>query len=146
MTREMTIKYLFGAIGGVAGAIEPTAPLAALLFFAILFDCYSAYDLIRRLKKRYPDGVDGKFKSHLGLKVFTTMLYAYGTILLLHLVEQEAFKTKLNLAGWGAGVFCLLQIVSVLENYSTANDAKWAKTLQKFIADKTKRHLNIDLN
>ena len=144
MEKETIVKWILGAIGGGIGAIRPTLPLAAILFFAIIMDCISAYGLNRRLKKLYPDKVDGKFKSNLGFNIFKTMFYAYGTIALLHLVEH-AFKISINLAGIGTGVFCLIQITSVLENYSSASDAKWAKVLQKFIADKTKKHLDIDV-
>jgi len=51
----------------------------------------------------------------------------------------------LHLAQYVSAVYCLIQVTSMLENQSSCNDATWAKILQKVLADKTKRHLKIDL-
>lgn len=50
------------------------------------------------------------------------------------------------LANIAAGAFCMVQVISILENESSCNDAKWGKVLQKILIDKTKRHLDIDLS
>lgn len=50
------------------------------------------------------------------------------------------------LANITAGAFCMVQVLSILENESSCNEAKWAKALQKILIDKTKRHFDIDLS
>ena len=44
-----------------------------------------------------------------------------------------------------AFAFCMIQLVSVLENMSSCNNAKWAKLLQKILIDKTARHLDYNV-
>ena len=51
----------------------------------------------------------------------------------------------LHLANYLAALYCAVQFVSILENESTCNGAKWAKVLQKIVADKTERHYHINL-
>ena len=38
------------------------------------------------------------------------------------------------------------RLSTFLENESSCNGAKWAKTLQKILIDKTERHFDIDLS
>ena len=145
---EAILKYIFALFLGLFAAVEPTLQFAVVLFFAILLDCFSAYDLNRRLKKQHPDKVAGKFQSRYALKMLKTFLQAYSVIVLLHLIDVIILKnfSYLNLSNGGAAVFCGLQIWSILENISSANGATWAKKLQKIMVDKTQRHFNINLN
>lgn len=140
-------KYVAGGVLGIIAALEPTLRFAFVLFFAILLDCWSAYDLNRRLKKQYPGKVTGKFQSRYALKMLKTFLQAYSVVILLHLVDVVLLANLgyLNLSNIGAAVFCGIQLWSVLENLSSANGAKWAKALQRIMVDKTKRHFDIDL-
>ena len=45
-----------------------------------------------------------------------------------------------------AALFCFIQLISVLENESSCNDAWWARALQKFLMDKSKRHFDMDID
>jgi hypothetical protein len=45
-----------------------------------------------------------------------------------------------------AGVFCFVQIWSILENESSFNPKSWAKLLQKIMIDKAERHFDVDLS
>jgi len=142
---EVIGKYLLGALFGIVAVVAPTIEFAAVLMFAILLDCWSAYDLSRRLKRIYPDNVEGKFKTRYAMKIFRTFLQVYTVILLLHLVDTVLLRDfdYLNLSNIAAAVFCGIQILSILENLSSANGAAWAKLLQRFLVDKAKRHFKI---
>lgn len=141
-------KTLFALFLALVAIIEPTFPFAIVVFIAILMDCWSAFDLNRRLKKQYPENVTGKFQSRFALKMFKTFMQVYSVIILLFLVDTILLRNLpyFNLADIGAAVFCALQLLSILENLSSANGAKWAKAAQKILIDKSKRHFNIDLS
>lgn len=141
------LKYIVALLLGIVAALEPTVKFAIILFLAIIFDCMSAYDLSRRLKKQYPDKVVGKFESRYALKMLKTFIQAYSVVILLHLVDVVLLGNYpyLNLSNIGAAVFCAIQLWSILENLSSGNGAKWAKTLQRIMVDKTKRHFSINI-
>jgi hypothetical protein len=96
----------------------------------------------------YPENVEGKFQSRYVLKMFQTFFQAYSVVVLLHLVDVVILSNfgYLNLSNIGAAVFCGVQLCSILENLSSANGAKWAKILQRFMVDKAKRHFNIHID
>ena len=52
----------------------------------------------------------------------------------------------IHLSNYVAAIFCLTQVVSILENESSCNGSTWAIVMQKILADKTERHLDIDIN
>ncbi len=144
---ENVVKYLVALFFGILAALEPTVRFAVVLMAAILMDCWSAYDLSRRLKRQYPGRVEGKFQSRYALRMLRTFMQAYSVVVLLHLVDVVILCNfgYMNLSNIGAAVFCGIQVWSILENLSSANGARWAKVLQKFMVDKTKRHFDIDL-
>lgn len=141
------LKYASSLLLGLVALLEPTLKFAVVLFFAVLLDCYSAFNLSRRLKKEFPDKVSGKFQSKYGLKIFKTFIEAYTVVILLHWVDVVLLENigYLNLSNFGAAIFCGIQIWSVLENVSSHNGAKWAKIMQKIMVDKAARHFDIDL-
>ena len=69
-------------------------------------------------------------------------------IVLAHHIDLTilAHLGGIHLSNYVAAIFCLTQIVSILENESSCNGSTWAKVLQKILADKTERHLNISLD
>jgi hypothetical protein len=145
---QILCKYLSGIAFGIIAVLEPTLSFAAVLMFAILLDCWSAWDLARRLRKIYPDNVSGKFQSHHAMKIIKTFLQVYTVVVLLHLVDTVLLKGfgYLNLSNIGAAVFCGIQVWSILENLSSGNGSAWAKTLQRFMVDKAKRHFQINID
>ena len=82
------------------------------------------------------------------MKIFRTFLLVYAVILLLYLVDTVLLRNfgYMNLSNITAAVFCGIQLTSVLENVSSGNGAAWAKTLQQFLTDKTKRHFKIKID
>jgi hypothetical protein len=141
-------KYLLASLLGLVALVEPSFKFAFVLFFAVMLDCFSAYDLSRRLKRAYPDQVCGKFKSQYALKMLRTFVQAYSAVLLLYMVDKVLLDgvMSLSLSNIGAALFCAIQLWSVLENISSGNGAKWAKALQRIMVDKAKRHFDVDLS
>jgi uncharacterized membrane protein YbaN (DUF454 family) len=142
-----TGKYLIGVLGAVLAFLEPTVPFILICTFAVLCDCYTAWALSRRVKKKYPGANDGKFKSNYAGRVFMTLLKTYALIALAFLIENFIFEgLPVKLSNIIAGAVCFWQIWSMLENESSCNDARWAKIAQRILIDKTERHFDIDLH
>lgn len=150
--RKMTmLNYLSRVFAAGVGMlwcwIEPTLPFALLCVFAVLLDCFSAWRLNRRVRNKYPNGgADGKFKSSHASKMVGDLLVVWLCILLAGGVDVIILPhMDLHLGNYVAAIFCLIELWSVLENESSCNGASWAVVMQKFLVDKTKRHLEIDL-
>lgn len=134
-------------IGAFLALIEPTVPFILICTLAVLCDCYTAWALSRRVKKKYPGTNDGKFKSKYAGRVFLTLLKVYALTVLAFLIENFIFEgLPVKLANIVAGAVCFWQIWSMLENESSCNEAKWAKIAQRILVDKTERHFDIDLS
>lgn len=141
-------RHIFGLLGMVLTAVRPTIPIATLCTICVLLDCYTAWALSRRVKKKYPGANDGKFKSNYAGRVFVTLLKIYTILVLVHFIQihiTDAFFV-IELPKLVAGAFCFYQIWSMLENESSCNDARWARIAQKILIDKTERHFDIDLS
>lgn len=141
------IKPIFLVFTGMLGALEPTIPFAGVLLFAIVLDCLSAFDLSRRLKKKHPERVTGKFRSDYALKMLKTFIQMYSVILLVQLVETYVLPMhEWNLTNYAAAICCGIQLWSILENASSENGKTWAKILQKIMVNKAERHFDINLD
>ena len=140
-------RIVAAALGAVFAWLEPTIPFGLICIFAVVIDCWTAYRLGCRVKRFYPESsADGKFKSRHALKMLDTLCVVYMCITLMYAVEQHI----VTFANWylpniTAGVFCLVEVVSILENESSCNGSAWAVVAQKILADKTERHLNINI-
>ena len=140
-------KHIMGVMGACMAMIRPTFPFILVCTLAVLADCYTAWSLSRRVKKRFPGANDGKFKSNYAGRVFITLIKVYSLTILVHLIDAMVFpEIALHLPQVVAGAVCFWQIWSMLENESSCNDAKWAKIAQRIMVDKTERHFDIDLH
>lgn len=140
-------KHIMGVMGAYVAMIRPTFPFILVCTLAVLADCYTAWSLSRRVKKRFPGANDGKFKSNYAGRVFITLIKVYSLTILVHLIDAMVFpEIALHLPQVVAGAVCFWQIWSMLENESSCNDAKWAKIAQRIMVDKTERHFDIDLH
>ena len=140
-------KYCISTIGAVVALLQPTLPFIVICTIAILCDCYTAWSLSRRVKKKYPGANDGKFKSNYAGRVFVTLIKVYALTVLAFLIETYIFEgLPVKLANIVAGAVCFWQVWSMVENESSCNDAKWAKIAQRILVDKTERHFEIDLS
>ena len=133
--------------GALVAMLQPTVPFIIICTIAILFDCYTAWSLSRRVKKKYPGANDGKFKSRYAGRVFVTLIKVYALTILAYLVQTFILEgIPIKLANIVAAAVCFWQVWSMLENESSYNDAKWAKIAQRILVDKTERHFDIDLS
>ncbi len=140
-------QTLFAAWGAICAFLAPMFPFAIICILLILADCYTAWELSRRVKKKHPGQATGKFKSQEMGRVFVTMIKVFVAIILASMVENIIFEgATIRLPNIVAGAVCFWQVWSILENESSCNDAKWAKILQKIMIDKTERHFDIDLS
>ena len=144
------VARIFGSLAGVLWAyLSPPIPFIAICVFAVLIDCITAIRLKRRLQKRYADSehkIDGKARSEHMAKMVTDLLIVSACTVLMYNIDHVLLDNlgDLHLAQYVCAIFCVVQFVSILENESTASDKSWARLLQKFLADKTARHLDID--
>ena len=83
-------------------------------------------------------GTQARLSSHRLGKAVRTFGYAAMVVVLCHAIDT--WVTPGNIAGIAASYMCFQQMVSILENISSCNDAPWARMLQRFLADKTQRH------
>ncbi len=140
-------KHIMGVMGACVAMIRPTFPFILVCTLAVLADCYTAWSLSRRVKKRFPGANDGKFKSNYAGRVFITLIKVYSLTILVHLIDAMVFpEIAFHLPQVVAGAVCFWQIWSMFENESSCNDAKWAKIAQRIMVDKTERHFDIDLH
>ena len=141
------ITRLAAAFVGIIWAyVEPNIPFLVLALFAMLVDCFTAYRLNCRLKKKYPTaGADGKLKSSHLSKLVSDMCVVFLAIIFANVVEKVCFPhlAPLYLPNYVCAIYCLVQFVSVLENESSCNGAKWATLLQRILANKVSRHIDI---
>lgn len=144
------LRSLFSLLGAALAILEPTLQYIGICTLLILADCYTAWQLGKRVKKAHPERVrrDGhKFaSSHFG-KVLVTLLKSYFLIVVAYFIQTNITNDlPIDLTKIAAGAICFWQLWSILENESSCNGAKWAKTLQKILVDKTERHFDIDLS
>lgn len=140
-------RYCMSTFGALVALLQPTVPFIIICTIAILFDCYTAWSLSRRVKKKYPGANDGKFKSRYAGRVFVTLIKVYALTILAYLVQTFILEgLPIKLANIVAAAVCFWQVWSMLENESSCNDAKWAKIAQRILVDKTERHFDIDLS
>ena len=133
--------------GALVALLQPTVPFIIICTIAILFDCYTAWSLSRRVKRKYPGANDGKFKSRYAGRVFVTLIKVYALTILAYLVQTFILEgLPIKLANIVAAAVCFWQGWSMRENESSCNDAKWAKIAQRILVDKTERHFDIDLS
>ncbi len=140
-------RVVLFVVGAVWGLLEPTIPFAGICLFAILMDCFTAYRLGRRVKKQKPNlaADEAKFRSSYARRMFYTLCIIYACTVLGWLIDTYMYPfVDLYIANFISGGFCLVQLLSILENESSCNDAHWAKVLQKVLVNKAARHLEID--
>lgn len=132
--------------GALVALLQPTVPFIIICTIAIFFDCYTAWSLSRRVKRKYPGANDGKFKSRDAGRVFVTLIKVYALTILAYLIQTFILEgLPIKLANIVAAAVCFWPVWSMLENESSCNDAKWAKIAQRILVDKTERHFDIDL-
>ncbi len=138
------VRALFAVAGGVLAYVEPLEEVMYVVFASIVVDVVTAYLLNRRVASKYKGVSHGKLSSQRLKSLGRTVVSILAIILLLQGIDQYCFVyADLKLPYLAASAFCMIQVVSILENMSSCNDAKWAKLLQKILVDKTARHFDM---
>jgi hypothetical protein len=136
---------LLGITGGLLAFFQPVYYTLLLCLIFLLVDCYTAYRLALRVKRRYGKN-EGKFKSSKLKTVSNTMVEIFMVVMLSYMLDRSVL---LQLDGeyvtkFAAGFFLFRQLWSILENISSESDNTWAKPLQKIMTNKASRHFEVD--
>lgn len=149
MNSERVYQMLFVAFSAVVTALSPTLPYIMLCTVAVLADCYTSWQLSKRVKAAHPDKTTtdtGKFNSRHFRSVLTTLAEVYALLVFAHFTHiYITGDLPFNALKLAAGLVIGRQVLSCLENMSSCNGAKWAKVLQQVMIDKTERHFDVDL-
>lgn len=142
-----------GGVGWFVGEFEPAFPLGIVVVILIVSDAWTAYQLDKRVHKKYPEKKrrdQARFTSFAFGKVITvTIPKRLWLILLSFMVEHWVFvHVQIPLSYIVTGAICFEQLWSILENEASCRDndeeSRFWRTLQKLLIDKTARHFDID--
>jgi hypothetical protein len=151
-------EWVIGVLGGIAGwfvgTFEPTFPLIYVAIAFIVYDSWTAFELDRRVQKRYPDRKKrpAAYVSYKAWGMVPTMIESFSIILLMYAAQKWIFvDVYLPLSYIATGVICGVQLLSIAENKSscrTPQDRGWNvwRILAKVLIDKTERHFDVDLD
>ncbi len=142
-----------GLVGWLVAEFSPTFPLIIVAVAFVLYDAWSAYQLDRRAKAKYPDRTtrhEAKFTSFaFGKVVRKTIPERLIVILLAFLAEKYVFvHVSIPLSYIATGIILFEQAWSALENNSSCRseeDSRFWRMLQRIMIDKTERHFDINL-
>ena len=148
------ICILGGGIGWIVAEFEPAFPLVVVTVIFIVYDAWTAYQLDKRVHKKYPERSKrekAKFTSFaFGKVVRSTIPKRLWLIVLAYMVEHWVFvHVSIPLSYIVTGVICFEQAWSIFENESSCRsdeDSRFWKTLQRIMIDKTSRHFDVNLD
>lgn len=155
---ERFVEILAAILGGIAGwfvgKFEPAFPLIYVAIAFIVYDSWTAYELDKRVKKRYPDKKTrpAAYVSYKAWGMVPTMIESFTIILLMYAAQRWVFvDIYVPLSYIATGVICGVQLLSIAENKSscrTPADKGWNvwKILAKVLIDKTERHFDVNLS
>lgn len=151
---QSVCAILGGIFGWFIGEFEPTFPLMGAVIVLIVSDAWTAYQLDKRVHKKYPSKVkrdEAKFTSFaFGKVIRQTIPKRLWLIILAYVVEHWIFvHVEIPLSYIVAGVIAFEQILSILENEASCreddSDGRFWKMLKKLLIDKTERHFDVEL-
>lgn len=143
-----------GGMGWLIAEFKPTFPLIIVTIIFIFYDAWTAYQLDRRVREKYPEKTKrekAKFTSFaFGKVIKCTIPKRLWLIILSYLVEHWVFiHLTIPLSYIITGAICFEQAWSIFENESSCrseSESRLWKFLQRIMVDKTERHLDINLN
>ena len=150
---EWIVAIMGGLVGWFIGKFEPTFPLILVAIAFIVYDSWTAFELDKRVKLRYPDRkkMPAKYVSFKAWGMVPTMIESFTIILLMYAAQKWVFVDfYVPLSYIATGVICGVQLLSIAENKSscrTPQDKGWNywKIMAKVLVDKTERHFDVDL-
>ena len=144
-------KFIVALVTAFWGWVYPSLGYIIIAVLLIILDNISAYKCNKRVKKKYPDKCKSdKYSSYKAWKTLNTIGTALLFILSAWAVEKHIVSafSDFKLTAIVACIICGVTVLSILENWSTANDnaPRWLNIIKKFLVDKTERYLNTDIN
>jgi hypothetical protein len=151
---EWIISALGGLLGWFVGVFEPSFPLIYVAIAFIMYDSWTAYELDKRVKSRYPDRKKrpAKYVSFKAWGMIPTMTESFVVILMMYAAQKYVFvDLYVPLSYIATGAICGVQLLSIAENKSSCRfpgerGYKVWKVLAKVLIDKTERHFDTDLS
>ena len=151
---EWIISAIGGLLGWFVGIFDPAFPLIYVAVAFILYDSWTAYELGKRVKKRYPDKKKRpvKYESYKAWKMIPTLIESGIIILLFFALQKWVFVDfYIPLSYIATGAICGVQLLSIAENKASCRrpgDKGYTiwKVLAKVLIDKTERHFDTDLS
>lgn len=147
---KVILRPLFSLLGAIFAMLQPTLPYMLICTMVIFADCYTAWQLDKRVKAKYGEQApkeSGKFLSSKAGRVIHTLIKVYVLIILAYFINLYVTSgLGIDMTKVAAGAVIFWQFWSILENESSCNNAAWARVAQKVLVDKTERHLDIDLS
>ena len=143
-----------GILGWFVGEFSPAFPLVIIATLFVIYDAWSAYELDKRVHRRYPDKTtrhQAKFVSYKFKQVIPTLIERFVIIILAYCVQRWIFvDVYVPLSYIAAGVVCAEQALSIAENKASCRDegdshSRVWKWLARILIDKTERHFDIDM-
>lgn len=142
------------SVGWIVEEFKPSFPLAIVAVIFIVYDAITARKLDGRVRNAYPDRVrkkESRFSSYLfGKVVRQTIPERLMLIFLAFIVEHWVFiHVTIPFSYCIAGVICIEQFVSILENESSCRNDRGGRIyrmLQRILVDKTERHFDVSLD
>lgn len=143
-----------GILGWLVGEFSPAFPLIIIATLFVLYDAWSAFELDKRVHRRYPDRTkrrQAKFVSYKFKQVIPTLIERFVIIILAYCVQRWIFvDVYVPMSYIAAGVVCAEQALSIAENKASCRDegdshSRVWKWLAKILIDKTERHFDIDM-
>ena len=143
--KERVLQYMFSIGGGFLLAFETSIPFFIPCLLSVFLDVLSAYFLARRVHKKYPEKADGKFKSEYKYRVIYTMIIAFILLIIAAYFDMLVLKDGDAAVRTSMCIFLFYEGWSVLENWSSENDNKLARALQRIMVNKAERHFDVKL-
>ena len=155
---DRLLDWIVGIIGGIlgwfVGVFDPTFPLVLVAIAFILYDSWTAYELDKRVKERFPDKKKrpAKYVSYKAWGMIPTMIESFVVILLMFAAQKWVFvDLYIPLSYIATGVICAVQLLSIAENKCSCRQPidrgyRLWKVLAKILIDKTERHFDTDLS
>ena len=153
-TIDYVVSLLGGLVGWFLGVFDPTFPLILVAIAFIVYDSWTAYELDRRVKKKYPDKKQrpAKYVSYKAWGMIPTMIESFVIIILMFAAQKWVFvDLYAPLSYIATGAICGVQLLSIAENKASCRfpgdrGYKIWKVMAKVLIDKTERHFDTDLS
>lgn len=137
---------LTSLLGGLFNALQTAVIFLIPCFIVLVLDVIFAYRLGCRVAKKYPGKADGKFKSEYKVRIMWTLIIVFLAIILGAYVDILVIKDGDYAVRFAMCAFIFYEVWSCAENWSSENESKLARALQRVMVNKAERHLNVPLD